>query len=105
MEKMKWDKEKQALGGMGNTNLKEIAKMRRMKSTAQSTKDSRSMQRAYELLKQSEPQNEIEKAIKDFFMENIPTNLGLNSAMGAFLGAHGLKNIATAKLHDPEATD
>jgi hypothetical protein len=90
MEKMKWDKEKQALGGADNTNLKEIAKMRRMKSTASSTKDSRSMERAYELLKISEPQNEIEKAIKDFFMENIPENLGSNNSVVGFMGSSEL---------------
>ena len=43
MEKMKWDKEKEDLGGMDNTNLNTIAKMRRMKSVAANTKDSKSM--------------------------------------------------------------
>ena len=88
------------MGGMENTNLKEIAKMRRMKSTAQSTKDSKSMQKAYELLKQSQPKNEIEKAIKEFFLENIPTNLGLNSAIGSFLGAHGLNSLISGKIDE-----
>jgi hypothetical protein len=44
------------------------------------------MQKAYELLKLSQPKNEIEKSIKEFFLENIPEDLGMNSALGALIG-------------------
>jgi hypothetical protein len=72
MEKMEWEEETSALGGISEPILDQVAKNRLKKASTLNFSSVDSLESAIDQLKNSKPANEVEKSIKTFFLENIP---------------------------------